>query len=183
LTTGTHIVILKLTDYLNDTVSVNVQDGSHIALNRTLLSDKSVTNYGPITIWATTVDSVIFPRGIILKAGRSSLLASGGKDSVDIYYSSNGLVITTSTSLINKRSTSFFVGLSTKLNDSIESPTVLDSWVTQIQNSQANYFFLYDTDSHYSKMIITESGSSTSTSPAWIKVQWLYNNKQNDRRF
>jgi hypothetical protein len=181
---STHIVILKLTDYLNDTVSVNVQDGSHITLNRTLLSDKSITNYGPITIWAATVDSIAFPRGIILKTGRSSLLTSGGKDSVDIYYSSNGLVITTPSSSINNRKTSFFVGLSTNLNDNVESPTVLDSWVAQVQNSETNYFFLFDSDSCYSKMIITaDSLGGASGSPAWIKVQWLHNNKPNDRRF
>jgi hypothetical protein len=181
---GTHTVILKLTDYLNDTVSVNVQDGSHITINKTLLSDKSVTSYGPITIWAATFDSTAFPRGIILKTGRSSLLASGGNDSVDIYYSSNGLVITTSSSSINNRKVSFFVGLSTNLNDSVESPTVLDSWVTQVQNTETNYFFIFDTDSCYSKMIITaDSIGNTSGSPAWIKVQWLHNNKPNDRRF
>jgi hypothetical protein len=181
---STHIVILKLTDYLNDTVSVNVQDGSHITLNRTLLRDKSVANYGPITIWAATSDSIVFPRGIILKTGRSSLLTSGGKDSVDIYYSSNGFVITTPSSSINNRYTSFFVGLSTNLNDSVESPTVLNSWVTQVQNTETNYFFLFDSDSCYSKMIIiADSGGGTSGSPAWIKVQWLHNNKPNDRRF
>lgn len=184
ISAGTHIVILKLTDYLNDTVSVNVQDGSHILLNRILLSDKSVTNYGPIKIWAATADSIAFPRGIILKTGRSSLLASGGKDSVDIYYSSNGFVISTSSSSINNRKASFFVGLSTNLNDSVESPTVLDSWVTQVPNTETNYFFIFDTDSCYSKMIITaDSVGNTSGSPAWINVQWLHNNKPNDRRF
>jgi hypothetical protein len=180
---GNHIVILKLTDYLSDTILVNIQDGSRIILNRTLLSDKSITNYGPVKIWASTVDNIVFPRGIILKSGQSSLLAAGGKDSVDIYYSNNGFEIVTSSSSINNRSTSFFVGLSTNLYDSVQSPTVLDSWVTQVLYSEKNYFFIFDSDSHYSKMIITESGGATSTNPAWIKVQWFYNNKPNDRRF
>jgi len=178
-----HIVILKLSDYLNDTISVNVKDGSHITINRSLLSDKSITVFGPIQIWDTT-GANSFPSGVILKTGRSSLLTSGGKDSVDIYYSSNGLVITTPSSSINNRKTSFFVGLSTNLNDSAESPTVLDSWVVQVQNSETNYFFLFDSDSCYSKMIITaDSIGGASGGPAWIKVQWLHNNKPNDRRF
>jgi hypothetical protein len=181
---GIHIVILKLINYLDDTVLVNIQDGSNITLNRTLLSNKSITNYGPIKIWAATVDTVDFPRGIILKTGRTSLLTSGGKDSVDIYYSSNGLVIATPSSSINNRKTSFFVGLSTNLNDSVGSPTVLDSWVARVQTSETNYFFLFDSDSCYSKMIITaDSVVGASGSPAWIKVQWLHNNKPNDRRF
>jgi len=183
LNVGNHTLILKLTDYLNDTSTVKVQDGSTITLNKTLLSDISVTNYGPIKIWASMIDSITFPRGIILKTGRSSLLAAGGKDSVDIYYSSNGLVMTTSSSSINNRKTTFFVGLHTNLTDSVESPTELDSWVTQVQNTQTNYFFLYDSDSHYSKMMIIGRDSGSVGSPAWIQVQWLYNNKPNDRRF
>jgi hypothetical protein len=183
LNIGNHTLILKLTDYLNDTATVKVQDGSTIMINKTLLSDISVTNYGPIKIWASIIDSLAFPRGIILKTGRSSLLASDGKDSVDIYYSGNGLIITSSLSSINNRKTSFFVGLSTNLNDSAESPTVLDSWVTQVQNTQTNYFFLFDSDSHYSKMMIIDRDSSSAGSPAWIQVQWFYNNKSNDRRF
>jgi hypothetical protein len=178
LNIGNHIIILKLADYLNDTISVNIKDGSPITLDRTLVSDKSVTIYGPDTIGTTG-----FPSGIILKSGRSSLIASGDKDSVDVYYSNNGFVIVTPSTSINNRSTSFFVGLSTNLNDGVPSPTKIDSWVTQVQNSGTNYFFLFDSDSHYSKMIITDRGGGTPGNPTWIKVEWLYNNKPNDRRF
>jgi hypothetical protein len=182
LKAGNHIVILKLINYFDDTVLVNVQDGSHITLNRSLLLDISVSAFGPVQIWDTS-GTTNLPSGIILKTGRSSLLASGGRDSVDFYFSSNGLVISTPSSNINNRNTSFFVGLSSNLNDSIESPTVLDSWVSQVQNTESNYFFLFDSDSHYSKMIITERDSGSVGNPAWIKVKWLYNNKPNDRRF
>jgi hypothetical protein len=175
---GSHIIILKLTDYLNDTISVNVQDGSHISLDRTLVSDKSVTIYGP-----DTIGTIGYPSGVILKSGLSSPVASGDKDSVDVYYSNNGFVITTPSSIINNRSTFFFVGLSTNLNDGVQSPFKIDSWVTQVQNSETNYFFLFDSDSHYSKMIITDRGGGTPGNPTWIKVEWLYNNKPNDRRF
>lgn len=179
---GSHILILKLINYLDDTISVNVLDGSHIIINKTFISDISVSEYGPIQIWDTTGINNM-PSGIILKKGESSLITSGGKDSVDIYYSSNEFVITTPTINIDNRITSFFVGLSSNLDDSVESPTVLDTWVTSVQNSETNYFFLFDSDSHYSKMIITERDTSSSGSPAWIKIKWLYNNKPNDRRF
>ncbi|MDR3667431.1 MAG: hypothetical protein P4L35_11370, partial [Ignavibacteriaceae bacterium] len=169
-------------NYLDDTISVNVLDGSHIIINKTFISDISVSEYGPIQIWDTTGINNM-PSGIILKKGESSLITSGGKDSVDIYYSSNEFVITTPTINIDNRITSFFVGLSSNLDDSVESPTVLDTWVTSVQNSETNYFFLFDSDSHYSKMIITERDTSSSGSPAWIKIKWLYNNKPNDRRF
>jgi hypothetical protein len=150
---------------------------------RTLVSDQSVTVYGPLQIWNTdTIGTTSLPNGIILKSGRSSLISSSGKDSIDIYYSSNGFVITALS--IYNRSTSFFVGLSANLNDSLESPTKLDSWVTLVQDSETNYFFLFDSGSHYSKMIITEKGGGAPGDPqAWVKVKLLYNNKTNDRRF
>jgi hypothetical protein len=179
---GDHLIILKANNYTDDSVHINIQDGSHITLNRTLLSDNSISLYGPIQIWDTTAASS-FPNGIILKTGRSSFITSGGKDSVDFYYSSNGFFVKTPSININNRITLFFVGLSTNLNDSISSPTVLDSWLTQVQIPEANYFFIYDSDSHYSKMIITESNTGSGGNPSWIKVKWLYNNRPNDRRF
>ena len=182
ISAGSHIIVLKLTDFLNDTVTVNILNGKQITLGRTMVSDQSITVFGPVQIWDTT-GTIGLPSGIILKTGSSILIDSGGKDSVDFYFSSNKFVISTPSSNINNRSTSFFVGLSTNLNDSIESPTKLDSWVKQVQNSETSYFFLFDSDAHYSKMIITDKDNGTAGSPAWIKVKWLYNNKPNDRRF
>jgi hypothetical protein len=179
---GPHTIILKSDDYLDDTILVNIQDGSRIILNRTLLSDNSISEYGLIQIW-NTPGTTGFPSGIILKTGRSSLIESGGKDSVDFFYSSNGSILSTPSNSINNRSTSFFVGLSADLNDSVDSPIVLDSWAKQVKFSETNYFFLFDSDFHYSKMMITERDTSSSGSPAWIKVKWFYNNKPNDRRF
>ena len=182
ITDGSHTIVLKLTNYLNDTVTVNVLEGKQITSDRTMVSDQSITVFGPIQFGDTT-GSTGLPSGIILKTGRSSLIASGSKDSVDLYFSSKGFVISAPSNIINNRSISFFVGLSTNLGDGIESPTKLDSWVMQVQNSETNYFFLFDSDFHYSKMIITDRDSGSSGSPAWVKVKWLYNNKSNDRRF
>lgn len=180
---GNHIVILKLAGFLDSTIALIIQEGTQTPLNITLTSDQSVTAYGPIQIWESAETTGLFS-GIILKTGSPSLIAGGGGDSVDLYYSSNGLVISTPSSSINNRNTFFFVGLSNNLNDGVESPTKIDSWVTQVNNTETNYFFLFDADSCYSKMIITaDSAGSISGSPAWIKVKWLHNNKPNDRRF
>jgi hypothetical protein len=179
---GSHTVILKLTDYFSDTVTVTVQEGITTTLTRTLVSDKSVTNYGPIQIWETVGTSASQPSGIILRSGRASSITSGGKDSVDVYYSSNGYVVATAFN-INSRPTSFYVGSANNLTDGVASPPATVSWLTQVNDTQNNYFFLFDADLHYSKMIITERGGGTVGNPAWIKVQWLYNNKPNDQRF
>jgi hypothetical protein len=181
LSTGNHTFILKLTDYFNDTNIVNVAAGSQ-NLSKTLVSDKSISNYGPIQIWESVGTTASQPSGIILKTGRASSIASGGKDSVDIYYDGNAFVIATAFN-INSRATSFLVGASATLTDGIASPLVTNTWVSQVTDAPGNYFFLYDTNGHYSKMIILSRVGGTPLNPSTVMVQWLYNNKANDPRF
>jgi PEGA domain len=180
---GNHAIILKLTHYFNDTVTVNVHEGIQ-TLDRSLLTDKSIIVYGPIQIWETALTDSTHPSGIILKLGTSSLIVGGINALVDVFYSSNGYVITSAFNL-NSRSTSFFVGLSDTLTDGFSSPSVLPTWVTQVLDTVQSYFFLFDSDLHYSKMVIVEKGGvrGSSNNPAWVKVNWLYNNKPNDQRF
>ena len=182
---GSHTVMLKLTNYLNDSVTVNVQEGLQTTLNRTLVSDKSITTYGPIKIWESADPSASDPSGIVLKSGQAVSIGISTYGPVDIYYSSTGFVVATAFGLHNNtgRKTSFSVGSSLNLTDGVSSPLATNSWVTEVLDTQANYFFLFDADSHYSKMIITGNGGGTPGNPAWITVQWLYNNKANDTRF
>ena len=183
LSTGNHSFILKLTDYFNDTVTVNVAAGSQ-SLNRTLAIDKSITAYGPVQAWESADPSAADPSGFVLKSGQAVSIGTSTYGPVDVYYSSNGYVVATAYGLHNNtgRSTSFFVGTSNVLTDGVASPLAINSWVTQVLDTETNYFFLFDADSHYSKMIITERGGGTVGVPAWIKVKWLYNNKPNDQR-
>ena len=72
-----------------------------------MVSDQSITVFGSIQCWDTP-SSTGLQSGVIL----NSHIASGGKDLVDVGFSSNGFVIFAPSSNINNRSTSFFVGLS-----------------------------------------------------------------------
>ena len=47
----------------------------------------------------------------------------------------------------------------------------------------SNYVFLYDHDGHYSKLKIVNSGGGVPGEPAWVEVQWYYNNTLLDNRF
>ena len=182
---GSHKVILKLAGFLNDTVTANVLEGAQTSLNITMKGDQSVTEYGPIQIWETAATDSTHPSGIILKLGTASSIASGNNALVDLYYSSNGYVVVTAFEK-NSRRTYFFIGLSDSLNDDVVSPFALPtSWVTQVDETVHNYFFLFDFDSHYSKMVIVDNGGvkGSPSNPAWIKMKWLYNNKPNDQRF
>jgi PEGA domain len=182
---GSHTVMLKLTNYLNDSVTVNVQEGLQTTLNRTLVSDISVTVYGPVTVWESADPLATDPSGIVLKSGQAVSIGSSTYGPVDIYYSSNQFVVATAYGLYNNtgRSTYFYVGSAKNLTDGVSSPLATNSWLTEVNDTQTNYFFLFDSDSHYSKMIITGMGGGTPGNPAWINVKWLYNNKPNDQRF
>jgi hypothetical protein len=182
---GSHTVMLKLTDYLNDSVTVNVQEGLQTTLNRTLVSDISITIYGPVTVWESADPLATDPSGIVLKSGQAVSIGSSTYGPVDVYYSSNGYVVATAYGLHNNtgRITSFYVGSSNNLTDGVSSPLATNSWLTEVNDTETNYFFLFDADSHYSKMIITGMGGGTPGNPAWINVKWLYNNKPNDQRF
>jgi hypothetical protein len=184
LSTGNHTFMLKLTDYLNDTTTVSVVQGNQ-NLSRSLTSDKSITTFGPIQVWESADPSASDPSGIVLKTGQAVSIGASTFGPVDIYYESTGFVVQTAKGLHNNtgRNTSFFVGLNDTLTDGVQSPLATSNWATKVNDTQTKYFFLFDQDSHYSKMIITEMHPATVGDPGWVKVKWLYNNKPNDTRF
>ena len=186
LSFGNHTFILKLTGYNNDTAVVNIVAGTQ-TLGQILTSDKSITTYGPIQVWESADPSATDPSGIVLKNGQAVSIGASTFGPVDIYYESTGFVVQSAEGLHNNtgRSTSFFVGLNDTITDGVASPLATSSWVKKITDTQgkAKYFFLFDQDSHYSKMIITELHPATVGDPGWVKVKWLYNNKANDTRF
>jgi hypothetical protein len=184
LSVGIHKVIIKMAGFLNDTAIVNIQEGVQTPLSLTLKGDQSITEFGPIQIWETTVTDSTQPSGIVLKLGKASSIITGNHAFVDIYFSSNGYVVATASDK-NGRNTSFFVGLSDSLSDGMISPLYIPSWVSQVSEMVNNYFFLFDFDSHYSKMVIIDKGGvqGSPSNPAWVKLKWLYNNKPNDPRF
>src|SRR5690606_19861066 len=133
------------------------------------------------TLWETTGTTAQQPSGLDLSAG---VAVSSSNADADIFYSSSGFVIRTSTS----RSTVFYLSNSSNLDDGEDSPLALNAgqggWTDRVDDVVTNYFFLFDADSHYSKMkIINRGGGQGPGDPAWVIVQWHYNNASNDQRF
>jgi hypothetical protein len=186
---GNHTINLIYPNYIDTSsaVLIPVTDGNNSEVNRILLIDISITLYGPVQIFESANPVVNNLSGIILSTGIATVIDLSSKSTVDLFYSSSGYVISSAQSLNNNtgRSTFFFESLYDSLFDGISSPTKIDSWVTQIFDTEVSYFFIYDADSHYSKMIITDRGGTHGSvvDPAWIKVKWLYNNKPGDLRF
>ena len=182
---GVYSVTLKLTDYTDTTFQVSVISGqTSVVTNVVLASNISTTLFGPIRIYET-IGTPNDPSGLDLSSGMPYGIASNEKDSVDIYYTSNGFLVQSahlSPNLI--RETDFFVGSSDNLFDDEDSPLRnTGTWTESILDTETNYVFLYDHDGHYSKLIIVNMGGGQPNVPAWVDVQWYYNNTQLDTRF
>ena len=150
-----------------------------------LTSDIYTTLYGPVKIYETAGTTPNEPSGLDLSSGMAYGVSSGQSDLVDIYYSSNGYLVQSADlypGLI--RVTKFYVGSSDNLFDGVDSPDKNSgSWTNNMGDREANYVFLYDHDGHYSKIKIVNWGGGVPGEPAWVEVQWHYNETQLDTRF
>ena len=178
---GSYNVTLSLTNYKDTTFSASVTAGFQTVKSITLTSDLTTKTYTD-TIWETTGTGANQPSGLDLSAG---IAKSSSNSDIDIYYYSvadySVIEIRSSTS----RSTSFKVGTSTDLFDGVSSPLAVPSWDNKMGDRESNYVFLFDADSHYSKLKIVSFGGATQSDPgpAYLVVQWIYNEKANDQRF
>ncbi|MDR3609782.1 MAG: PEGA domain-containing protein [Ignavibacteriaceae bacterium] len=178
LTVGNHAVVLKLASYFDDTDTITVTEGVQTPVSRTLVADYRVL-YDSIKVWESGGTSASQPSGIILSSGTASSIATAG---VDIYYSTGGGLVLASMFDIDQRATSFSVSTNgTVLTDRVASPlSTQGTWVTQISDQTSTYFYLYDNDHHYSKMIITGRGND---GHKWLTLKWYYNKNAEDIRF
>jgi hypothetical protein len=176
LSTGSHTIKLVLSNYKDTTFTVTVNKGLQTSKSVTLTSDLTFETFVD-TLWETSGTSADQPSGIDLSTGTA---VSTGNAAHDIYYTSTGYLITSSTS----RSTVFYAGSASNIDDGNDSPLAgTGGWKANVTDRETNYFFLFDQDLHYSKMEIVSYGGGTIGSPAWVIVKWLYNTKANDQRF
>lgn len=175
LTVGNHTVTLKLAEYRDTTFTVSVSAGLQTSRAIALSSSLAFTTYVD-TLWETTGTTAAQPSGLDLSTG---VAVSTGNAAHDIFYSSTGFVIRTSTA----RGASFFVGTGTDLADGVNSPLATGAWVTSVSDLEDNYFYIFDADLHYSKMKILSRGGGNPGFPAWVIVEWRYNTNVNDILF
>ncbi len=187
---GVYNVTLKLADYNDATFSVSVTSGQTSDLtNVVLVLNIEKTLYGPVKIYESEGTSASEPSGLDLSSGNAWGVSSDSSGLVDIYYFSDSTGTTylvqsadLDTNLI--RETDFFVGNSDNIFDEEDSPLRnTGMWTNNISTIESNYVFLYDHDGHYSKLKIVNSGGGVAGEPAWIQVQWYYNNTLLDNRF
>ncbi len=181
-----HNVTLKLQDYNDTTFSISVTGGqTSVVTNILLVSNIVTTLFGPVRIYETVGTSASEPSGLDLSSGKAWGVSSDSSSLVDIYYSSSGFLVQSADLYPNLiRVTDFFVGSGTNLFDNVDSPLKnTGTWTDNIGDRESNYVFLYDHDGHYSKLKIVNWGGGVPGEPAWVEVQWYYNNTALDVRF
>jgi len=183
---GVRNVTLKLQDYNDTTFAISVTaEQTSVVGPIALVSNIVTTLYGPVRIYETAGTGPTEPSGLDLSSGMAYGVSSAQNDLVDIYYSSNGFLVQSANlypGLI--RETDFFVGSSINLFDGEDSPlSTSGTWTNNIGDREANYVFLYDHDGHYSKLKIVDWGGGVPGEPAWVEVQWYYNETRLDIRF
>ncbi|HEY7751339.1 MAG TPA: PEGA domain-containing protein [Ignavibacteriaceae bacterium] len=190
---GVYSVTLKLSEYEDTTFSISITSGETSVVGPiTLVSDVNTTFYGgsPIRIYESFGTTASEPSGIDLSSGMAYGISGANANLVDIYFYSDA---TGNTYLVQSadnhsglnRRTDFFVGSSTDIYDGVDSPLrAIGTWTDGMDEAENNYTFLYDHDGHYSKLRIVNRGGGTGFGdPAWIDVQWYYNNDYLDERF
>ena len=184
LSAGNHALTLKLDGY-KDTAQTSVSITAGQTTSRNIALTRAALTFGPVRLWETTGTTVAQPSGLDLSSGMAYGISSTDKDKVDIYYSSNGFVVRSANAATGlTRVTSFFVGSASDLNDGVDSPVSSSgTWTSQIGDREANYVFLFDNDQHYSKIKIVNFGGGTPGFPAWVEVQFIYNEQVNSRVF
>jgi PEGA domain len=191
VTEGTRNITLKLTDYNDTTFVLSVTAGQTSVVGPVVLTSNIITMlYGPVTIYETNGTGPSQPSGLDLSSGHAWGVSSDSSGLVDIYYSTAGTggegYLVQSADLFGLvRVTKFQVGSSDNLFDDVDSPDrFAGTWTNNMDDRESNYVFLYDQDGHYSKIkIVAWGGTGTLGDPAWVKVQWYYNETPLDNRF
>lgn len=187
LSVGSHSITVKLTGYYDSTFTMNVTANTVINSSEIVLqTNTQVVTFGPVQIWETAGTDTTQPSGLDLSSGNAYGIgtSSANRAAVDIYYTSNGFVVTSADAASGlTRKTYFKVGGASDLNDGIASSVKDNNWATDMRDHETKYVFLYDNDLHYSKLIVDSFGGGVGGAPAWVKVKWVYNKTASDVRF
>jgi len=188
LSTGNHTILLTLTGFNDTTFTVNVEANQQTTKQITLKA--ALSHYSHVKIYETAGTDSTQPSGLDLSSGNAYGLSSSNKGKVDIYYSTSGTggvpYLVQSADLYPNltRHTAFYISNGTDINDGEDSPnSALSGWTDNMSDRENHYVFLYDEDGHYSKLIITDFGGGSGGVPAWVEVEWYYNNAGADTNF
>ena len=192
LDSGNVAITLKLAGYLDSTITVNILPNQVRSAAVTLTQVINAVKFGPVKIWETSGTTAAQPSGLILSSGNAYGISSTNKDSVDIYYSTNGQggiggYLVQSAHLTSLPRTAYFKAAGAgiiNINDGVASSTQDASWANYMKDRNDNgYYFIKTHDGNYVKIVVSAFGGGTVGNPAWVEVTWWYNKTVGDKRF
>ena len=181
LTVGVHTITLKYTDFDDlsfvDSVKVSTID----TVSYTLTSSVSKL-FGPVTLY-------LYPgtqaNGVDLSTGSLYALNAANGSLIDVYYSSeadtamNYIFASQKNSLLT-RTTFLYPSLETQLlngHDATVYSAADANWVTSFSLYGSTVFYVYGSDKHYSKVLLTAQGTG------FVEIKWLYNKTADNLQF
>lgn len=174
---GDYLVTLKRFGYTDTSFSVTVTKGACQQLYIVLAPHQVLDSAGPATLFWS--DGVVEqkPSGLVLATGLAFNINQ--KDSVDFFYFKNDGVLMSPHYVTNRNKKSFFLPTNYyDLKDGLSVPkryTQGDSdWKDTLPDSTTGYFYVYDSNKHYSKIKITKWTNSR-TDSASIIINGYYN--------
>ncbi len=183
-----YTITLQFTNYSDTTFITQVSNGG--TTTETINLRPTFITMHIAKIWESFGTTVVQPSGLDLSTGSPyGTSDADNRDKIDIYYFSNSAgtsFLVQSSHLDNNmtRETFFKIMAETNLEDGINSTVKSVDWAFSVNESEDKYMFLFDADNHYTKLRITNRGGlGTSDDPAWVEVQYYYNENENDINF
>lgn len=181
LTVGVHTITLKFEDYDDLSFVDTVKSGTTDTVSHTL-SSSVCKLLGPVTLY-------VFPgtqaNGVDLASGNQYALNSGNASNIDLYYSSeadtaiNYIFASQKNSLLT-RTTYLYPSLETQLfngHDATVYSAADSNWVASFPLYGSAVFYVYGSDHHYSKVLLTGQGTG------FVEIKWLYNKTAENLKF
>lgn len=140
----------------------------------------SYYTYTDVQMWATNYPTG--PAALILSTGQAISFNNSNKRYMDIYYNYADSKLRSAFLSIDPellRKTYFYQGASANIEDGVDAVTYSSTsslWTDRMPDRDTtHYYFVYDNDGHYSKLLVTSAGGTGLTGDySWVKVKWYY---------
>lgn len=191
LEAGSYIVTLKHFGYRDSTFTVQVEKGICDIMTINLAPCQLLDSVGSALVYAFNGSSEAKPAGITFSSGLANNFLN--RDTVDFFYLEKDTTLRSPDYLSNstvgehKRVSYFLLSANKDINDLAPVPKQYvegdPDWLSSVPDTTSGYFFVYDSDKHYSKILINKKILKTGTSPNSLEIIGYYNLIPDDLNF
>lgn len=178
---GVHTVTLKFPDY-DDLSFVDTVASADVDTVSKTLNFSAGNLFGPVKLYLNSVSQA---NGVDLASGNQYALNAGNASNIDLYYSSEAdtainYIYASQKNTLLTRTTFLYPSLETQLFNGHDATVYSASdanWVTSFPLYGSAVFYVYGSDHHYSKVLLTGQGTG------FVEIKWLYNKTADNLQF